>query len=255
VSPQILNPGAHSRPFETFGRWCGPGRDGSEPGRSVERSRSAGSCPACRPAGVGFRTTCQLPGPRRGVMLRCCSGPRQPQPRQVATSGKGPEFFLPDHLRTRSILPGGSPMTDVVYLCDNRGSVHEVESVRENLILDLCTAGSYELSGQPGMLDPRARFLWRRMFRSLASALWPGYSHHPYSAWGRRRVQGPPAPVSDRPVPCRAATGGNDARAAPGRRARRGPPRLARLVLTLLVICGPLRRAARIRPGSALRYQ
>jgi hypothetical protein len=29
-------------------------------------------------------------------------------------------------------------MTDVAYLCHNCGSVHEVESVRENLILDLC---------------------------------------------------------------------------------------------------------------------
>ncbi len=57
---------------------------------------------------------------------------------------------------------GGSPMTDVGYLCQNCGSVHEVESVRENLILDLHTAASYELSGQRGMLDPRARFLrWR----------------------------------------------------------------------------------------------
>jgi len=53
-------------------------------------------------------------------------------------------------------------MTDVAYLCQNCGSVHEVESVRQNLILDLRTAASYELSGQRGMLDPRARFLrWR----------------------------------------------------------------------------------------------
>lgn len=146
-------------------------------------------------------------------------------------------------------------MTVVAYLCDNCGSVHDVEPVRENLILDLGTAGSYELSGQSGMLDPHARFLRRRMFRGLAWALWPGHSHHPCPAWGRRRVQGPPAPVSDRSVPCRAATGGNDARAAPEHRARRGPPRLARLVLTLVVIRGPLRRAARIHPGTALRYQ
>ena len=169
--------------------------------------------------------------------------------------GKRSGAFLSDHLRTRSIFSGGSPMTDVAYLCDNCGSVHEVKSVRENLILDLCTAGSYELSGQPGMLDPRARFLRRRMFRGLAWTLWPGYSHHPCPARGRRRVQGPPASVSDRPVPSRAATGNNDARAAPEHRARRGPARLARLVLTLLVIRGPLRRAARIQPGSALRYQ
>ena len=27
---------------------------------------------------------------------------------------------------------GGNPMTDVVYLCQNCGSVHELDSVREN---------------------------------------------------------------------------------------------------------------------------
>ena len=146
-------------------------------------------------------------------------------------------------------------MTDVAYLRDNCGSVHEVEPVRENLILNVCTAGSYELSGQPGMLDPRTRFLRRRMFRNLTWALWPGYSHHPCPARGRRRVLGAPAPVSDRRVPCRAVPDGNDARAAPEHRARRGPPLVARLVLTLLVIRGPRHRAARIQPGSALRYQ
>src|SRR6185437_9330369 len=73
-------------------------------------------------------------------------------------------------------------------------SVHEVKSVRENLILDLCTAGSYEVSGQPGLLDPRARLPRRRMFRGLAWALWPGHSHHPCPAWGRRRVRGRPRP-------------------------------------------------------------
>lgn len=200
---------------------------------------------------------CRLPylraQPRRNVevLLRTPAA-------AVATNrdcGRRSGVFLPDRLRTRSIRSGGSPMTDVAYLCGNCGSVHEVKSVRENLILDLCTAGSYEVSGQPGLLDPRARLPRRRMFRGLAWALWPGHSHHPCPAWGRRRVRGPPAPVFDRPVPCRAATGGNDARAAPEHRARRGPLRLARLVLTLLVIRGPLRRAARIHPGTALRYQ
>jgi hypothetical protein len=45
-------------------------------------------------------------------------------------------------------------MTDVGYLCHNCGSVHEAESIRENLILDLHPAASYESSGQLGMLDP-----------------------------------------------------------------------------------------------------
>ena len=95
-------------------------------------------------------------------------------------------------------------MTDVAYLCHNCGSVHEVESVRENLILDRRAARSYQLSGQRGLLDPRARFLRWRMTWRLAQALWPGYSHHPRLAQGRRLVRGPPASASYRLVPCRA---------------------------------------------------
>jgi hypothetical protein len=104
-------------------------------------------------------------------------------------------------------------MTDVAYLCHNCGSVHEVESIRENLILDLRAAASYELSGQRGILGPRARFLRWRMTRGLARALWPGYPHHPPLARRVRLLQPQPAAVPDRPVPCRAATGGGDARA------------------------------------------
>jgi len=118
-----------------------------------------------------------------------------------------------DRLHTRAIFSGGSPMTDVAYLCHNCGSVHEVESIRENLILDLRAAASYGLSGQRGMLNSRARFLRWRMAWGLAQALWPGHSHHPRLAWARRLVQRPPAPVSDHAVPCRAALGGSDARA------------------------------------------
>ena len=95
-------------------------------------------------------------------------------------------------------------MTDVAYLCHNCGSVHGVESIRENLILDLRTAASYEPSGHRGMLGPRARVLRWRMTWGLARALWPEYPRHPWLAWGRRLQQ---EPVSDRPVPCRAATG------------------------------------------------
>jgi len=63
-------------------------------------------------------------------------------------------------------------MTDVAYLCQNCGSVHEVDSVRENLILDLRTAASYELSGQRGMLDPGAP---------------PALAHDRFQAWLRQR--------------------------------------------------------------------
>jgi hypothetical protein len=66
-------------------------------------------------------------------------------------------------------------MTDVAYLCHNCGSVHEVESIRENLMLDLRTAASYELSANRGILGRRARFLRWRMTWGLARALWPDY--------------------------------------------------------------------------------
>jgi hypothetical protein len=104
-------------------------------------------------------------------------------------------------------------MTDVAYLCHNCGSVHEVESIRQNLILDLRTAAGYELSGQHRSLNPRARFLRWRMTRGLAQALWPWYSHHPRLAWGRRLAPGATAPLSDRPIPCWIAPGGSAARA------------------------------------------
>ena len=75
-------------------------------------------------------------------------------------------------------------MTDVAYRCHNCGSVHELEPIRANLLLDLRAAASYELSVERGMLDPRARFLRWRMTRGMARALWPGHPHHPRTALG-----------------------------------------------------------------------
>jgi len=72
-------------------------------------------------------------------------------------------------------------MTDVAYLCHYCGSVHEVESIRQNLILDLRTAASYELYGQHRILSLRARFLRWRMTRDLALALWPRYQRRQLS--------------------------------------------------------------------------
>jgi hypothetical protein len=66
-------------------------------------------------------------------------------------------------------------MTDVAYVCHNCGSVHEVESIRQNLILDVRAAASYELSGPPHILNPRAYFLRLRMTWGLARALWLGH--------------------------------------------------------------------------------
>jgi len=104
-------------------------------------------------------------------------------------------------------------MTDVAYLCHCCGSVHEVESIRQNLILDLRTAASFELSGRYRSLSPRARFMRWRVTRGLAQALWPGYSHHPRLALGRRLAPAAPAPLCDRSGPYRVATGGSDAQA------------------------------------------
>jgi hypothetical protein len=59
-------------------------------------------------------------------------------------------------------------VTDLAYLCHNCGSVHEVESIRENLIRDLRATASYELSGHLGMLDRHARFVRLRITRRLA---------------------------------------------------------------------------------------
>jgi hypothetical protein len=119
---------------------------------------------------------------------------------------------LPDRVHTRAIVSGGSPMTDVAYLCHNCGSMHEVESIRENLILNLRAAASYQLSKQRGMLEPRLRFLRWRMTWGLARALWPTYSQHPRRDQAPRPMPGPPAPLSERPVPCHIAVGGGDAR-------------------------------------------
>jgi hypothetical protein len=118
-------------------------------------------------------------------------------------------------------------MTDVAYLCHNCGSVHEVESIRQNLILDLRTSADYELSGQRRSLNLRARFLRWRMTRGLAQALWPRNSHTPRLVWGRRLAAEPTAPQSDRPVPRRVAPAGCDARAGKPASASTGGGRLA----------------------------
>jgi hypothetical protein len=104
-------------------------------------------------------------------------------------------------------------MTDVAYQCHTCGSVHEVESIRLNLILDLRAAVSYELSGQRRILNPRARFLRWRMTLGLAQALWPGHPHDARLAGGRRLAPEPHAQLSDRPVPFRVIPAGSDARA------------------------------------------
>ena len=65
-------------------------------------------------------------------------------------------------------------MTDMAYLCHNCGSMHEVESIRENLMLDLRTAASYDVPEPRGLLHTRDLILRWRMARAMASALGPG---------------------------------------------------------------------------------
>jgi hypothetical protein len=67
-------------------------------------------------------------------------------------------------------------MTDIAYRCHDCGSVHELESIRENLLLNLRPAASYGLPGRRGSLEPRERFLRWRVTRGMARALWPAYS-------------------------------------------------------------------------------
>lgn len=102
--------------------------------------------------------------------------------------GKARSFFL----RDRPACAGGSlvgefPMTDIAYLCHNCGSVHDVESIRQNLMLDLRRAASYELSGR-STLDLRARRLRWRMTWGLTRGLWPWVSAP--SVFGLRRSAG-----------------------------------------------------------------
>jgi hypothetical protein len=91
-------------------------------------------------------------------------------------------------------------MTDIAYRCHNCGSVHEVESIRQNLILDLRAAASYQLSGR-SILRDLARSLWPRAAMSSAPEL--------RSSAGAGKVRAP----AHRPVASRAATGGSDVRA------------------------------------------
>lgn len=65
-----------------------------------------------------------------------------------------------------------------------------MESIRQNLMLDLRTAAGYGLSGRHRILNLRARFLRWRMTRGLAAALWPGYSHRAASASACGRIAG-----------------------------------------------------------------
>jgi len=97
-------------------------------------------------------------------------------------------------------------MTDIAYRCHNCGSMHEVESIREDLILDLRTAASYQPSGRSSR-DPRDRILRWRMTRDLARALWPRVSMSSAPALRPSASAEAARAPADRPVARRAAAG------------------------------------------------
>jgi hypothetical protein len=65
-------------------------------------------------------------------------------------------------------------MADISYRCHHCGSVHEVESIRENLYLDQRSIASYSQSWPRRLLDFRGMARWL-LARRIAGALWPRY--------------------------------------------------------------------------------
>lgn len=66
-------------------------------------------------------------------------------------------------------------MTDIAYRCHSCGSMHEVESIRENLLLDLRPAVSYQPAAGRGVAEASQRVQRLRMTYGMARAIWPRY--------------------------------------------------------------------------------
>jgi len=69
-------------------------------------------------------------------------------------------------------------MTDIAYQCHHCGSVHEAESIRQNLYLNQRPIASYEASGRGSMTESREFVLRWRITKHMARALWPRYPHN-----------------------------------------------------------------------------
>jgi len=65
-------------------------------------------------------------------------------------------------------------MADISYRCHSCGSVHEVESIRENLYVDQRSVASYPGLVRRPLRDYGAMARWR-LARGIAAALWPRY--------------------------------------------------------------------------------
>ena len=65
-------------------------------------------------------------------------------------------------------------MADISYRCHHCGSIHEVESIRENLYLNQRSIDSYVLPRRRRLGDSRGLLRWL-LARQIAGALWPRY--------------------------------------------------------------------------------
>ena len=65
-------------------------------------------------------------------------------------------------------------MADISYRCHHCGSIHEVESIRENLYLNQRSIDSYVLPRRRRLGDSRGLLRWL-LGRRIAGALWPRY--------------------------------------------------------------------------------
>ena len=108
-----LGLGAQSRLIETSGRRCALGRDGSEPGRSVERPWWAGSRTACRPCGLALDRGAGLPGSRHGVA-------RKRRERQLGPRGGPPP---PHHNGSRYVAIATATRNPAIVLAGAATSV------------------------------------------------------------------------------------------------------------------------------------
>lgn len=65
-------------------------------------------------------------------------------------------------------------MTDISYHCHHCGSVHELESIRDNLYLNRRSVSSYAFPLQPPV-GHRAGVLRLKLAMGIAKALFPRY--------------------------------------------------------------------------------
>jgi hypothetical protein len=68
-------------------------------------------------------------------------------------------------------------MTDIAYRCHHCGSMHEAESIRQNLYLNQRPIASYEPSKNRFMNASSELFLRWRITKHMARALWPKNPH------------------------------------------------------------------------------